>query len=51
MQASVPAPAAGKLLAAAADPSRAGVSATGDTVQSAQPSPYVGTLAEHLCRT
>jgi hypothetical protein len=48
-QASVPAPATGELLGAAVDPSGAGVSATGDTVKPAQPSPYAGTLAEHLC--
>jgi hypothetical protein len=48
-QLGVPAPAVGELLGVAAEPAGAGVSATGDTVKPAQPNPYVGTLAEHLC--
>lgn len=45
----VPAPAAGELLGVAAEPAGAGISATGDTLKPAQPYPYIGTLAEHLC--
>jgi len=48
-QSTVSAPAAGELLGIAAEPSGAGISATGDTVKPAQPFPYIGTLAEHLC--
>jgi hypothetical protein len=48
-QSGVSAPAAGELLAAAGEPGGAGISATGDTVKPAQPYPYIGTLAEHLC--
>src|SRR6266700_2973790 len=48
-QVSVPAPPAGELLGAAAEPAGAGISATGDTLKPALPSEYVGTLAEHLC--
>ena len=45
----VSAPAAGELFGVAAEPAGAGISAVGDTVKPAQPYPYVGTLAEHLC--
>lgn len=48
-QAAVTAPAAGELFAVTAEPAGAGLSAVGDTVKPAQPYPYVGTLAEHLC--
>jgi len=48
-QSRVPSPAAGELLGVAAEPGAAGLSATGDTIKPAQPFPYVGTLAEHLC--
>jgi hypothetical protein len=48
-QVSVPAPTVGELVGAAAEPGGAGVSATGDTIKPAQPTDYVGTLAEHLC--
>jgi hypothetical protein len=49
-QVSVTAPAAGELLGVAAEPAGAGISAVGDTIKPAQPYPYVGTLAERLCR-
>src|SRR6266536_3281265 len=48
-QTGIPAPAVGELLGVAAEPAGAGVSGVGDTVKPAQPYPYVGTLAEHLC--
>jgi hypothetical protein len=48
-QVGVSAPSAGELFGVAAEPAGAGISATGDTVKPAQPFPYVGTLAEHLC--
>jgi hypothetical protein len=48
-RASIAAPAAGELLGVAAGPGAAGLTAVGDTIQPAQPFPYVGTLAEHLC--
>jgi hypothetical protein len=48
-QVAVAAPAAGELLGVAGEPAEAGISAVGDTVKPAQPSPYVGTLTEHLC--
>ncbi len=48
-QVSVPAPTVGELLGAAAEPAGAGISAAGDTLKAAQPTEYVGTLAEHLC--
>lgn len=48
-QIGVSAPAAGELFGVAAEPAGAGLSATGDTIKPAQPYPYVGTLAEHLC--
>jgi hypothetical protein len=41
--------AAGELFGVTAEPAGAGLSAVGDTVKPAQPYPYVGTLAEHLC--
>jgi hypothetical protein len=48
-QVGVAAPAAGELLGVAAEPAGAGISATGDTVKPAEPYPYIGTLAEHVC--
>jgi len=48
-QVGVSAPAAGELFGVVAEPAAAGISATGDTVKPAQPFPYIGTLAEHLC--
>lgn len=48
-QTSVSAPAVGELLGVAGEPAGAGLSTVGDTVKPAQPYPYVGTLAEHLC--
>ena len=48
-QVGVSAPAAGELFCVVAEPAAAGISATGDTVKPAQPFPYIGTLAEHLC--
>jgi hypothetical protein len=43
------APTQGELLGVTAEPGAAGISATGDTLEPAQPYPYVGTLAQHLC--
>lgn len=48
-QVSIAAPTAGELLGVAGEPAGAGISATGATVKPAQPYPYIGTLAEHLC--
>jgi hypothetical protein len=48
-QVGVAAPAAGELLGVTAEPAGTGISATGDTVKPADPSPYIGTLAEHVC--
>jgi hypothetical protein len=48
-QVGVSTPAAGELFGVVAEPAAAGISATGDTVKPAQPFPYIGTLAEHLC--
>jgi hypothetical protein len=48
-QVGIAAPSAGELLGVAGAPAGAGISATGDTVKPAEPYPYIGTLAEHLC--
>jgi hypothetical protein len=48
-QAAVAAPQAGELFGVAVEPGASGISAVGDTVKPADPFPYVGTLAEHLC--
>jgi hypothetical protein len=48
-QVAIAAPEAGELLGVAAEPGDTEIWATGDTVRPADPFPYVGTLAEHLC--
>ena len=48
-QVAVSAPQTGELFGVAREPGASGISAVGDTVKPANPFPYVGTLAEHLC--
>ncbi len=43
------APTPGELLGVAAEPGGTGISAVGSRVKPAQPYPYIGTLAEHVC--